>query len=107
MNQFIFSRMYRDYVFDLVLHQISLQDKSINQTLLAITANFRGEDFQITSSRIDVTDFKEGRSIEFRADNVDLQSELVEKPLKFAIKSGDGKPIGNFWILLRFKLIII
>lgn len=95
--------MRRDYVFDLVLHQISLQDKTINKTLLAITANFRGEDFQITSSRIDVTDFKEGRSIEFKTDNVELQRELVEKPLRFAIKSGDGKPIGNFFILSIFS----
>lgn len=90
--------MRRDYVFDLVLHQITLNDKSIDKSLLAVTANFRGEDFEITSSRIDVTDFKEGRSIEFKADNVELQTELVEKPLRFGIRNGEGNPIGEFYL---------
>lgn len=88
--------MRRDYVFDLVLHQIELNDTSIDKGLLAVTGNFRGEDFLITSSRIDVSEFKEGRSIEFRTDNADLQTELLEKPLKFNLKSGEGHPIGGY-----------
>lgn len=87
--------MRRDYTFDLVLHQISLQDQSIDKGLLAVTANFRGEDFEITSSRIDVSDFKEGRSIEFKADDIELSTELSEKPLKFSVRSGQGSKIGT------------
>lgn len=93
--------MYRNYIFDLVLHKISIHDEDTNKDFLSVTANFLGEDFEITSSRINSTEFKEGRSIEFKAKSNDLSAELAEKPLSFSIRNGDSI-IGNHLIRLYF-----
>ncbi|XP_075148562.1 uncharacterized protein LOC142222344 [Haematobia irritans] len=87
------------YILDIIVVRLDISDKDAKKTMdndsttLVVEATFNREELQITSSRINVVEFKSGRSFEFVENPHTLKEDLANNKLKLKIKH-DGKDFG-------------
>ncbi|XP_065360794.1 uncharacterized protein LOC135954531 [Calliphora vicina] len=76
----------RGFLFDIIVVRLDIPNKTINDTSkLLVDANFNGNNIRLTSSRINVLDFKAERSLEFVANPLALKTELSSNPLRLKV----------------------
>ncbi|KNC28215.1 hypothetical protein FF38_14136 [Lucilia cuprina] len=79
----------RGFLFDIIVVRLDIPNMTISDTSkLLVDATFNGNNITITSSRINVLDFKAQRSFEFDANPMDLKSDLSKNPLRFKVMDG-------------------
>ncbi|XP_037824353.1 uncharacterized protein LOC119612613 [Lucilia sericata] len=79
----------RGFLFDIIVVRLDIPNKTIDETSkLLVDATFNGNNISITSSRINVLDFKAERSFEFVANPLDLKADLSKNPLRFKVTEG-------------------
>ncbi|XP_058987449.1 uncharacterized protein LOC131806792 [Musca domestica] len=87
------------YIVDIIVIRLEISDKDAKQlvdkdpSLLVVEATFNREDLKITSSRINVIEFKSGKSFEFIENPSVLKDDLMKNKLKLKIKHA-GKDLG-------------
>ncbi|XP_073816574.1 uncharacterized protein [Musca autumnalis] len=82
------------YIVDIIVIRLEISDKDAKQlvdkdpSMLVVEATFNKEDLKITSSRINVIEFKSGKSFEFIENPSVLKDDLMKNNLKLKIKYG-------------------
>lgn len=82
------------FIFDVIIVRIDAPNYQFeDQTLLKVEINFNNIPLTITSSRINVVEFRSGRSYEFEADPNDLKNDLLQIPMSLSVEYA-GELIG-------------
>lgn len=88
------------FMFDIIVVRIDCPKENFeNPQNLSVDVNFKNVDLQITSSRINVVEFRAGRSYEFNEKIDALRDNLKKNSLKLTVKYCD-KVIGKCFIHL-------
>lgn len=75
------------FIFDVIVVRVDAPNNQLEDAnLLAVDCVFNNVSLKITSSRINVVDFRSGRSYEFDSDPEDLKSDLANNPLHLVLK---------------------
>lgn len=83
------------FMFDLIVVRVDCPKENFeNPKNLSVDLNFKNVDLQITSSRINVVEFRAGRSYEFEEKIEALRDYLRKNNLKFTVKYCD-KAVGK------------
>lgn len=83
------------YIFDIIIVRLDISDNDVKQAvdtdprLLMVEATFNKDELRITSSRINVVEFKSGKSFEFVENPSVLKDDLSKNKLKLKIKHND------------------
>lgn len=84
------------FMFDLIVVRVDCPKENFeNPKNLSVDVNFKNVDLQITSSRINVVEFRAGRSYEFEEKPSALQQNLQKNTLKLTVKYCD-KVVGKY-----------
>lgn len=77
----------RGFLFDIIVVRLDIPNRTINDSSkLSVDANFNGNNITLTSSRINVLDFKAERTFEFVANPLALKAELSRNPLTLKVQ---------------------
>lgn len=81
----------KGFLLDVIVVRLDIPNKIVeDQNNLLVYTNFNENNFTITSSRINVLDFKHERCIELKAKPLDLKEQLSKNPLILKVTDGDN-----------------
>lgn len=84
------------FVFDIIVVRVDVPNETFAKPdLLTVDVKFNNVDLKITSSRINVVEFRSGRSYEFIDTPLNLKEQLKKQPLALAVKYED-RVIGKY-----------
>lgn len=79
--------MVTGYIFDIIVVRIDTpMQRYDDPNLFAVDVNYNNVSLSITASRINVAEFRSGRSYEFESTPDDLRADMEASPLKLTVK---------------------
>lgn len=91
--------MVTGYIFDIIVVRIDTpMQKFDDPNLFTVDVNYNNVSLSITASRINVAEFRSGRSYEFESSPDELRADMEARPLKLTVKYDNvvvGKWIGE------------